>query len=119
MRFRSASAVVLASIAAALSTAAGSAPAPPPPFVVHEWGTFTSIAGADGAAVQWFPPAAPSDLPRFVEHQPYIIKGGLCGSVRMETPVLYFYAPRDLDVDVGVRFRQGLITEWYPHAEGG
>ena len=34
----------------------------------------------------------------------------------METPVLYFYAPRDVTVNVKVGFRQGAITEWYPHA---
>jgi hypothetical protein len=34
----------------------------------------------------------------------------------METPVLYFYAPADTRVNVSVRFPQGLMTEWYPHA---
>jgi hypothetical protein len=34
----------------------------------------------------------------------------------METPVLYFYAPRDTNVRVGVRFHRGLITEWFPSA---
>jgi hypothetical protein len=35
----------------------------------------------------------------------------------METPVLYFYAAEDKTVDVRVRFRKGVITEWYPSAE--
>jgi hypothetical protein len=30
----------------------------------------------------------------------------------METPVLYSYAPQDVTVNVGVGFRQGVITEW-------
>jgi hypothetical protein len=34
----------------------------------------------------------------------------------METPVLYFYAPDEMTVNVNVRFRQGAITEWYPRA---
>jgi hypothetical protein len=34
----------------------------------------------------------------------------------METPVIYFYASADTSVDVSVRFRQGLVTEWYPRA---
>jgi hypothetical protein len=34
--------------------------------VAHEWGTFTSIAGNAGAAVQWYPWAVPSDLPQFI-----------------------------------------------------
>ena len=38
-----------------------------PPFTVHEWGTFTSIAGEDGMAVEWRPQAGPDDLPCFVD----------------------------------------------------
>lgn len=84
-------------------------------LVVHEWGTFTSIAGENGEAVEWLPLAAPSDLPCFVEHFG-ASKGSLPAMVRMETPVLYFYTPRETAVDVTVRFKQGLITEWFPHA---
>src|ERR1700730_3571547 len=62
------------------------------PLVVHEWGTFTSIAGDDGNALLWLPIATKSDLPTFVEHYPDLnVKGGLRGTVRMETPVIYFY----------------------------
>jgi hypothetical protein len=38
-------------------------------LTVHEWGTFTSVAGPSGEAVAWLPfenPAAQSDLPCFV-----------------------------------------------------
>ena len=35
----------------------------------------------------------------------------------METPVLYFYTSRPQKVNVNVRFRQGLISEWYPSAD--
>ena len=85
-------------------------------LTVHEWGTFTSIAGPDGAAVDWHALGGPSDLPCFVERSAFNIKGALAGTVRMETPVLYFYAPRDAMVDVRVRFRGGVITEWFPRA---
>jgi hypothetical protein len=34
----------------------------------------------------------------------------------METPVIYFYSPRETSVSVRVSFAKGLITEWYPHA---
>lgn len=88
----------------------------PGPFTVHEWGTFTSIAGPDGDAVEWLPQAGPSDLPCFVQRSPFSVKGSLSGTVRMETPVLYFYATRATTVDVSVRFRDGLITEWFPPA---
>src|SRR6185295_15827997 len=72
-------------------------------LTVHEWGTFTSVAGADGTAVEWLPLAGPTDLPCFVERSRFNLKGGLSGTVRMETPVLYFYAPRDTTVNVNVR----------------
>jgi hypothetical protein len=83
---------------------------------VHEWGTFTSIAGADGHAVEWLPQAGPTDLPCFVERNRFNGKFSLSGTVRMETPVLYFYAARETTVNVNVRFRQGVITEWFPRA---
>jgi hypothetical protein len=34
----------------------------------------------------------------------------------METPVLYFYAPKRQRVNVRVAFPEGFITEWYPKA---
>ena len=93
-------------------------------LVVHEWGTFTSIAGKDGVALEWRPLNGASDLPKFVHT---IQEGGkglrsgpskadLTARVRMETPVLYFYAPTEMDVSVKVDFPQGKITEWYPQA---
>lgn len=86
-------------------------------LTVHEWGTFTSIAGSDGQAVEWSPLTGPTDLPGFVEHfRTPQFKLGLRGTVRMETPVLYFYDSREESVSVKVSFSKGLITEWYPHA---
>jgi hypothetical protein len=40
----------------------------------------------------------------------------LRGTVRMETPVLYFYDSHEENVSVKVSFSKGVITEWYPHA---
>ena len=86
-------------------------------LTAHEWGTFTSIAGRDGSAVEWLPLTGSTDLPGFVEHFRYNgFKLGLRGTVRMETPVLYFYDSREETVSVKVSFAKGLITEWYPHA---
>jgi hypothetical protein len=88
-----------------------------PYLTAHEWGTFTSIAGKDGHAVEWLPLTGSTDLPSFVEHFSGVaLKGGLLGTVRMETPVLYFYTNRETTVSVHVSFSKGLITEWYPHA---
>src|SRR5881394_3442259 len=72
-------------------------------MTVHEWGTFTSIAGANGEATSWRSYATPADLPCFVHRFPGF-KGGLLGTVRMETPVLYFYSSHDATVDVNVTF---------------
>lgn len=103
------------------------APVQPNRLIVHEWGTFTSIAGRDGAGVEWRALGGTSDLPGFVYAASKASPGkglrhGRCvkcdaqARVRMETPVLYFYADQETDVSVKVDFPQGKITEWYPQA---
>jgi hypothetical protein len=86
-------------------------------LTAHEWGTFTSIGGEKGHAMEWSPLNGATDLPGFVEHfRSAGFKLGLRGTVRMETPVLYFYDSRETTVSVKVNFSRGVITEWYPHA---
>lgn len=88
-----------------------------PDLTVHEWGTFTAIAGSDGKAMEWQTLRGSADLPGFVEHVSNTdFKSGLRGTIRMETPVLYFYTPREVSVSVHVAFSKGVLTEWYPHA---
>lgn len=88
-----------------------------PDLTAHEWGTFTSIAGRNGQAVEWSPLNGSVELPSFVEHlNGAQFKAGLRGTVRMETPVLYFYSPRETTVSVKVAFSKGVMTEWYPQA---
>jgi hypothetical protein len=123
MRFGLAAAPILIVSAAALRLAAAIAspalPLAPHPadLTVHEWGTFTSVAGDDGAAIEWDALGCKDDLPTFVNDFGYRgLKWRLRGTVRMETPVLYFYSPRDVDASVSVTFPKGLITEWYPQA---
>ena len=97
---------------------------PNPPNQLHEWGTFTSVAGEDGRPIEWRPLAGPSDLPSFVytSTNPGLRtpqrrgKGEMRGTVRMETPVLYFYAQAPLEVSLSVSFKDGMVTEWYPWA---
>ena len=93
-----------------------SPPADPSNLTVHEWGTFTTIAGDDGRPVEWSAWAGPQDLPCFVEKLKWCAKCTPGATVRMETPVLYFYGPQPAKLDVSVKFRQGLLTEWYPRA---
>lgn len=97
----------------------------PNDLVVHEWGTFTSIAGKNGVAIDWRPLNGASDLPKFVYtdakkdgfRKTYNDPGkGRLARVRMETPVIYFYTPKEMEVSVSVDFPQGKVTEWYPQA---
>ena len=97
-------------------------------MIVHEWGTFTTVSGKKGTALDWRPLNGASDLPSFV----YDLKSqdGYRGTydskssgkssslvkVRMETPVIYFYTKNEMEVDVSVGFPGGEITEWYPQA---
>jgi hypothetical protein len=106
----------------------------PDKLIAHEWGTFTTVAGEDGRAIEWLPLNGPTDLPCFVEHYKNsnnlkilptedvrlidyeTARSRLWGKVRMETPVLYLYGPKEMRVGVKVRFPRGLLSEWYPHA---
>jgi len=72
----------------------------------------------DGHAVEWTPFAGSTDLPGFVEHLSVRTSNWGCAArFAMETPVLYFYSPRDVTVSVRVAFSRESITEWYPHAD--
>lgn len=96
------------------------------PLVVHEWGTFTTIAGVDGGSIDWRPLTGHADLPTFVytrsrwpqgiRNQNRFRKQQIRTRVRMETPVIYFYTPLERKVSVKVGFPEGTITEWYPRA---
>src|SRR5882672_1967812 len=89
-------------------------------FVVHEWGTFTSVSTADGKAQLWNPLSGPSELPSFVYRSSasQCFKGSRANLalVRMETPVLYFYSDHDVRASVKVDFPRGCFSEWYPLA---
>src|SRR5437762_11276304 len=90
-------------------------------YTAHEWGTFTSVQGADGVLLDWRP-LETSRLPKFVydwnhpglNRQPAGALGPKSGMVtlqRMETPAIYFYSPNEQREDVSVKFPQGFITE--------
>ena len=124
---------ILVAALALMAFPMGTDGAPKDELVAHEWGTFTSVHGADGTHLRWLPTIG-TDLPSFVysasvnnggfknlqllptstdsRH-----KGSITGFMRMETPVIYFYSDSPRSVDVHVHFPQGRITEWYPQAE--
>lgn len=119
------------------------APSVPSKLVVHEWGTFTSVFGSDGAMLTGlevdeeelpyfvysldasrgmpqfgFEPAHGNPVPRF------LFAKGLERplrnvTVKMETPVIYFYSEEEVDARVSVGFKGGSIGQWYPKRSGG
>lgn len=98
-------------------------------LVVHEWGTFTSVVGSDGQALEGLHHEEES-LPEFVHRfgtrvmqptEPALTGKGLNVlpepvTQKMETPVIYFYTPEAKKVDVSVQFPEGIVSEWYPDA---
>jgi hypothetical protein len=118
------------------------------PFVVHEWGTFTSFQDQEGDSLYGLQrgdeplpnfvylrnPTSPQEPSRSIDgcrrnsyscdYAPeyYIAEPvgryRLGVNQRMETPVIYFHSDVARDVNVSVRFPQGIITEWYPRAAG-
>src|SRR5204863_10073458 len=94
------------------------------PFVVHEWGTFTSMQGSDGVVLEGLTREEEA-LPGFVCSRtkvrdcPLRDKGWKGLEVpadhvtqKMETPVLYFHSPTARKVRVRVDFMKGLISQW-------
>lgn len=93
-------------------------------FTVHEWGTFTSVSGSDGRLLSGLEYDEEA-LPLFVKNlglAPF--NKGLARQVagvtiKMETPVLYFYSPVPREVEVSVKFHGGSISQWYPDRVDG
>jgi hypothetical protein len=84
-----------------------------PGFVLHEWGTFTTVAGSDGVLLEGIH-ADDHALPDFVHRRALSPEGFAGAMVKMETPVIYLYSDREREVRVRVRFPGGLLTTWYP-----
>ena len=95
-------------------------------YTAHEWGTFTSVQGADGVQLDWNPLLL-TELPAFVYDRNRPLKNGKqpvdflaakaavsIAKQRLETPVIYFYSKKERVVDVSVKFPEGSVTEWYP-----
>ncbi len=111
------------------SLSAGVLDVPPPAYTLHEWGTFTSVSGSDGVLLPGLE-AEEERLPFFVESHAGMANGrspfmkGWCRplanvTIKMETPVIYFYTPAAFAAHVEVGFRGGSISQWYPRRSGG
>jgi hypothetical protein len=90
-------------------------------FIAHEWGTFTTISAGDGAVLAWQSQNGTGDLPSFVyssavNHSGLLQKARIMSRVRMETPVVYFYADKPQTLSVTATLPKGCMTEWYPQA---
>lgn len=114
-------------------------PAAAADLVVHEWGTITSIHSASGESHGGLNKIDAADvLPDFVHryepeqtrHDPArrfvkspLVPGRPDVTMRLETPVIYFHPPAgatfDTPIDVGVKFRGGILNEYYPAAKAG
>ena len=104
-------------------------------LTVHEWGTFTCLQDETGRAI----PGVNTDdeaLPRFVHRladflivppseAPMIYYKGIPMlhphvTMRLETPVIYFYPPagqkEPLELNARVQFHGGWLSEYYPNA---
>ncbi|MBB5352492.1 hypothetical protein HNR46_002738 [Haloferula luteola] len=98
-------------------------------YELHEWGTFTTVAGSDGQLLTGLE-REEEPLPSYVKHLPRMSAFTLPGfkrvaipvknvRVKMETPVIYFHSPDAFRAEVKVGFSGGTISQWYPSRSGG
>jgi hypothetical protein len=105
-------------------------------WVIHEWGTFTSLQDESGRAIggintddEALPPfchrlaqmlvLTPTEIPpAFFQGAPHCHPDV---TMRLETPVLYFHPPKSGEetngISVKASFRGGWLTEFYPSAQ--
>ena len=95
-------------------------------YTLHEWGTFTSVSGSDGVLLPGLQQEE-EPLPIFVHshagmgwnygkgwHRPLQNV-----TIKMETPVIYFYTSQPFEVRVHVGFNGGSISQWFPARSSG
>jgi hypothetical protein len=108
-------------------------------LTVHEWGTFTCLQDDRGRELTGIN-IDDEPVPKFVHNlAPFIHSQAVLSTthweyrqkaaprqhplvtMRLETPVIYFYPPKRLErpiaLHVDVRFRGGWLTEFYPKAQ--
>jgi hypothetical protein len=99
----------------------GAAQYPGHGFIVHEWGTDTTVVGSDGSLQRGLHHEE-EDLPAFVYDRVKAARAAGMSApsveVKMETPVTYFYSDAPLAVSASVAFPKGVFTQWYPAVTG-
>jgi hypothetical protein len=124
-------------LATAVVAFAADAPTKPrDPWVIHEWGTFTSLQDEAGRTIGGIN-TDDEPVPEFVHRLAYFLllsptevpKNFFQGApschpdvtMRLETPVLYFHPPplqpEAQGINVTATFRGGWLSEFYPDAE--
>lgn len=105
-------------------------------YELHEWGTFTTVAGSDGILLNGLQreeealPVYVRHHPGFMNHHPALISQPFYAGkrmpvpvknvkVKMETPVIYFHSDKAFQAEVRVGFEGGTISQWYPERSGG
>jgi len=124
--------IVCAALVSMTSSAAGR-------LVVHEWGTITTVHESNGAPrtglnrieqsevlpdfVHRFEPETTRQDPKRQLGKSPAIPGRPDVTMRLETPVIYFHPPSNekfgQSFNVNVKFRGGVINEFYPAATAG
>jgi hypothetical protein len=90
-------------------------PGSPDGLIVHEWGTFLAMNGADGVTLDGMYHEEHA-LPAFVHARSKDQLRMPTVSIKGETPVIYFYTDQRQEVRVRVKFPRGIWTQWYPQA---
>ena len=91
-------------------------------LTVHEWGTYTSVQGSNGATLDGMQHEEEA-LPAFVaqraatsNHEKGFEALPEAVNQKLETPVLYFYTASPMIVRATVDFPGGIISQWFPQA---
>ena len=78
-------------------------------LVAHEWGTFTSIAGEQGQALEWLPLQAPQFLRQqitFVQFRPHLaLRFGFTHPTRQQLLIGFIGMLREF-------FNDGVLARW-------
>ena len=123
--------IITSLLASVLTAAAGpGGGGPSGGYTLHEWGTFTTLSTSEGKLLPGVQ-REEEPLPEFIfthdgmEHPDWMraVKGWMRPlanvTVRMETPVIYFYTKGAFEAHVEVGWKGGSISQWYPDRSGG